>query len=226
MKYQHTYALNDCIEKHLTTIFSLSRVPVDIFCLGKSYEFLPAEVATVSPNFYRGVKCQGSGRCCRRYWCIWDATAPMPEGLESTTVVINGEKKKIFYSTPPKDREYHCKFFKQHEYATGGICTVYADRPLSSRMPHVFLSRRNNRVQVSKRQYSRNHQLGCLARVKEFDYKEYQEEDLPTLMYLRGCIKTYQNPENSFIDEIIQLTKEGADGRLDAIRESENNVQV
>ena len=173
-----------CVKKHYDTVFRMTAVPVEIKFYHLTWKYEPAHVQ-ISPLLYRAYPCRGCGRCCGPAKAIiWDAPLfnETPD-CSKHPITINGVKHYIFVSKVGGPCIY---------LTPDNRCSIYPDRPLLSRMPHIFVDmHKETTVSLTSRQYGRNWALHCEAEETILDAGYYRNVFKPTLKYLGDVISIY-----------------------------------
>ena len=194
--------INDTILKHFFYVFSFSKEPVVISIDNKNYTFGNYKNVKLSGCFFRSIKCERCGNCCKNFPLIWDKK-PRNLRVKEKEVIVNGKTFTIYYQ-PSINGNTHCRHYKDHS------CDIYDRRPLLSRMPHMFVQENKGDVILLKRQFSRNHLLQCQSKVKTFDYDELVNVDIPNIKLLQDTSLMYGC--KSYYTDVIQslqtVTKE------------------
>jgi len=197
-----TTGINTTILKHFFYVFSYSKEPVTISIDNKEYVFGDYKAFKLSGSFFRSIKCQMCGNCCKSFPLIWDKK-PRNLRVKEKEVIVNGKDFTIYYQ-PAVNGNTHCRHYKDNS------CDIYDRRPLLSRMPHMFVQEHKGDVILLKRQFSRNHLLQCQSKVKAFDYNELVNVDIPNIKLLQDTSLKYGC--ESYYSDVIQslqtVTKE------------------
>jgi len=206
MKYPQQYTLSSNINQHFNTIMSFVPEEVTIEYGKQKFKYHDIKTFSVAPSFWNMWDCKHCGACCRRYYLIWDEISASDFKIGTRTfpqIKVNGKKHFIFV-IPPNLSKKHCVWA---EVKDGQIyCKHYEQRPLLSRMPHMFIRHRRGENVLIKRQFGRNWALGCKATEEPFDPKNIEEVNLPHMKMIQRIIKSY-DLNTEIINNVIELIK-------------------
>lgn len=207
----------DTVTHHFNWIFGFTDKHVEIEIPKMQYtKIYSPKTIIVKDSVFRTMICRRCGRCCKNYWSIYDEgdekfLIDMKEKYEKITIRINFSNQtisKTLFIVPKPKNQPECRFLIYDKNEDMYKCKVYKNRPLLSRMPHLFYRETEHEIQIVKRQFGRNFRLGCQSFFEPY-CKEELEKDFNVLQYVNTKQLRYLDCFDTFKNKINEMYSKG-----------------